>query len=90
MGRELAARLFAKEELEQGWSVVEQRRGGQPIRMELVLPVDLQFPAQIDDTELRMWINRLERREIPRVTYLTYAEVTPKAAELRDYRAGSS
>ncbi|MCK6588986.1 MAG: tetratricopeptide repeat protein, partial [Polyangiaceae bacterium] len=40
-GRELGARLFAREELGQGFRVVEQRRGGRPIRMELVLPVNL-------------------------------------------------
>jgi UDP-2,3-diacylglucosamine pyrophosphatase LpxH len=50
----------------------------------------IQFPAQIDDTELRMWINRLERRDIPRVTSLTYAEVTPDTVKLRDYPTGSS
>jgi len=50
----------------------------------------IQFPAQIDDAELRMWINRLERRDIPRVTSLTYAEVTPDTVKLRDYPTGSS
>ena len=40
-GMELAARLFAPTELGQGWEVVERRRGGRPIRIELVLPSDL-------------------------------------------------
>ncbi|HZF47380.1 MAG TPA: hypothetical protein VE093_01960, partial [Polyangiaceae bacterium] len=40
-GRKLAARLFAPNELGEGWKVVEQRRGGRPIRLELVLPSDL-------------------------------------------------
>ncbi|NUQ72892.1 MAG: hypothetical protein HUU21_04980 [Polyangiaceae bacterium] len=35
-GRELGARLFAREELGQGFHVVEQRRGGRPIsRLQL-------------------------------------------------------
>lgn len=50
----------------------------------------IQFPAQIDDAELRMWIDRLEKRDLPRVTSLTYADITPDTAKLCDYRGTAS
>ncbi|HZF51627.1 MAG TPA: metallophosphoesterase [Polyangiaceae bacterium] len=50
----------------------------------------IEYPAKIDDAELRTWIDRLERREIPRVQRLTYAEVTPEKGTLESYPPGSS
>ncbi|MFO0602706.1 MAG: metallophosphoesterase [Polyangiales bacterium] len=40
------------------------------------------FPARLDDEALRTWIDALERREVPRVRHLTWAEVTPSAVGL--------
>ncbi|MCY1009320.1 metallophosphoesterase [Nannocystis pusilla] len=45
----------------------------------------LALPARVDDAALRQWIDALEHRTVPRVRHLTYAEVTPTTAELREY-----
>jgi len=49
----------------------------------------LELPSCIDDAALRRWIDALERRDVPRVRRLTYAEVTPSAAMLRVFGTGA-
>ena len=44
----------------------------------------LTSPSRIDDEALRTWIDALERRDVPRVQHLTWAEVTPTFVGLRE------
>lgn len=43
------------------------------------------FPSVVDDAALKTWIDALEARNVPRVRHLTYAEVTPGGAALREF-----
>lgn len=47
----------------------------------------MELPSRVDDDVLKAWIDRLERRDVPRVRQLTFAEVTPESVALRDYPA---
>ena len=46
----------------------------------------MKLPSRIDDAMLKEWIDSLERREIPRIQRLTYADVTATDVALREFR----
>lgn len=43
------------------------------------------LPSRVDDATLKEWIDALERRYVPRMRRLTYAEVTATDVALREF-----